>query len=45
MNETHIMPQDFDGAKHISTSGCPCRPELEAKDPATGDETWLHRNY
>lgn len=44
MNETHLMPDNFDATQHVSVSDCQCGPTLESKDPETGDEVWLHKN-
>lgn len=45
MEDTHVMPEGYDGGKHVSTANCPCVPVLENKDPDTGDEIWQHNNY
>lgn len=50
MNETHLMPDNFDATQHVSTKDCQCGPTLVNEStglepaPMTGDEVWQHKN-
>lgn len=36
----HVIPSD---REHIDSPECWCQPELDYKDPYSGNEVWVHR--
>jgi hypothetical protein len=38
--QNHVMPSGNDHADHPE---CWCEPQLEYRDPETGNEVWVHR--
>lgn len=40
---SHVYPVGEGEPQHDMSPWCWCQPQVEYKDPITGDEVWAHR--